>query len=201
MTTNTIARQAGIPEATLRDFVKGRTQRIRRPHALKVMGVTPASLDLLAWHQPLAAERRVRALYAVGHSSEDIAAAAGLARSVVSAIAHGHKTRLSGRTVQAIRNAYPLLAKTTGTSRVALRAARKAGWLGPGYYDDDEIDNPDYEPAVTHTPRYIALAEDCAELERLGHTREQIAARLGVTRDGLQRALSLYRKAGLGEAA
>lgn len=50
-------------------------------------------------------------------------------------------------------------------------------------------------------PRYIALAEDCDELERQGHTREQIAARLGVTRDGLQRALSLYRQKQMEAAA
>ncbi|MFD8949411.1 hypothetical protein ACFV0B_11210 [Streptomyces xanthophaeus] len=67
-------------------------------------------------------------------------------------------------------------------------------WTGSAWWADDEVDNPDYEPATDRTPRYIALAEDCLELERHGHSREQIAARLGVTRDGLQRALSHYRK-------
>lgn len=77
--------------------------------------------------------------------------------------------------------------------RTRVRAAAKR-WTGSAWWDDDDLDNPDYGPAVTKTPRYIALAEDCAELERQGHTREQIAERLGVTRDGLQRALSIYRQ-------
>lgn len=194
MNTTTIARRAGVPEATLRDFVKGRTKKLRRPHALAVLAVTPNDFDTKAWRTPLGAERRVRALYAIGHSSEDIAAEAGLARSVISAIAHGHKNRLSGRTVEAIQDAYTRLARTTGSSRVSKRAAHKGGWLTPAWWDEDEIDDPQYQPVPVQTPRYLALAEDCLELERQNFTREQIAARLGVTRDGLQRALGLHRQ-------
>lgn len=73
------------------------------------------------------------------------------------------------------------------------RAAAKE-WTGSAWWDDDEVENPDYQPATARTARYIALAEDCLELERQELTREQIAERLGVTRDGLQRALSEYRK-------
>lgn len=79
-------------------------------------------------------------------------------------------------------------------ARRARQMAADRGWYAPGWWDGDEFENPDYQPVVTKTPRYIALAEDCLELERQGYTREQIAERLGVTRDGLQRALSLYRQ-------
>lgn len=72
--------------------------------------------------------------------------------------------------------------------------AAAEGWLGPGYWDDDEIDDPDFVPATGHTLRYIRLAEDGLELEaQQGYSRQQAADRLGVSKDALQQAISRYR--------
>jgi hypothetical protein len=72
--------------------------------------------------------------------------------------------------------------------------AAAEGWLGPGYWDDDEIDDPDFVPATGHTHRYIRLAEDGLELEaQQGYTRQLAADRLGVSKDALQQAISRYR--------
>lgn len=73
------------------------------------------------------------------------------------------------------------------------RAARHK-WVTAAYWDDDTIDNPDVRPAVQSTPRYVALAEDGMELERQGHTRQQAADRLGVTRDYLSICYRRWRK-------
>jgi len=88
-----------------------------------------------------------------------------------------------------------------GAAKVARNRAVKSSWPLAAYWDPDDFDNPDFAPAAGRVPRYMALGEDCTELERQGHTREQIAERLGVTRDGLQRALSLYRKVSAATAA
>lgn len=77
----------------------------------------------------------------------------------------------------------------------ARRMAAARGWLTPGYWDDDEFDNPDFVPATAATPRYIELAENGLEIEADGHTRQQAADRLGVTKDALQQAISRYRTA------
>lgn len=84
-------------------------------------------------------------------------------------------------------------------NRGAITAARKRAarnsWAGTAYWDDDDYDNPDFTPAVNEPPRYVVLAENGLELERLGHTRQQAADRLGVTKDALQHAYSYQRTA------
>ncbi|MEV6580207.1 hypothetical protein AB0M92_18815 [Streptomyces sp. NPDC051582] len=84
-------------------------------------------------------------------------------------------------------------------NRGAITSARKRaarnGWAGTAYWDDDDYDNPDFTPAVKEPPRYAVLAENGLELERLGHTRQQAADRLGVTKDALQHAIDYARKA------
>ncbi|GHH58004.1 hypothetical protein [Streptomyces candidus] len=86
-----------------------------------------------------------------------------------------------------------------GINRQAARQARSRakanGWPGLGYWDPDDFDNPDFVPATAEPPRYLVLAENGLELERHGHTREQAAERLGVTKDNLQQSISRYRKA------
>lgn len=77
----------------------------------------------------------------------------------------------------------------------ARNRARKNGWPSSAYWDADDFDNPNFTPAVTEPPRYAVLAENGLELERLGHTRQQAADRLGVTKDALQHAYSYHRNA------
>lgn len=81
-------------------------------------------------------------------------------------------------------------------AKTARNRAAKSGWPGAAYWDQDDFDNPDFQPATGNTPRYIELAENGLELERLGHTRQQAADRLGVTNDALQHAISRWRDAG-----
>ncbi|MFE9844746.1 hypothetical protein [Streptomyces goshikiensis] len=77
----------------------------------------------------------------------------------------------------------------------ARNRARKNGWPPSPYWDADDFDNPAFTPAMTEPPRYVVLAENGRELERLGHSRQQAADRLGVTKDALQHAIDYARKA------
>jgi hypothetical protein len=115
--------------------------------------------------------------------------------------------RESGDTVRlftaaAIRGLYGhlegLAPEAHGVPRSAAQSARnraaKKGWATAAYWDADDFDNPDFTPATGSTPRYIELAENGLELERIeGHTRQQAADRLGVSKDALQQAISRYR--------
>ena len=69
-------------------------------------------------------------------------------------------------------------------------------------WDDDRIDDRAAQPAETWkrprrtTHRSAEMAEDAAELSRReGHTREHAAARLGVSRPALDRAISRAQRA------
>lgn len=81
-----------------------------------------------------------------------------------------------------------------GAITSAWKRAARNGWAGTAYWDDDDYDNPDFTPAVNEPPRYAVLAENGLELERFGHTRQQAADRLGVTKDALQHAYSYHRQ-------
>jgi hypothetical protein len=84
--------------------------------------------------------------------------------------------------------------RSAGTA-VTCRYAEAHGWPPPLAWDDDIIDDPAASPAPGwqrhdgRLRRSADIAEDAAELQRQGHTREQIAARLGVTRAALEKAV------------
>ncbi|GAA3384388.1 hypothetical protein [Streptomyces racemochromogenes] len=187
-------------------------RKMRTEIAERILAVQPTwdNIPDRALMPSTAAVRRLQALVAVGWPPPYLAAELGKYLTYLNRLLREVNPRITGQGNRAIASLYGRLwnkdpldhgvdrqAKSRAQSR-----ARRHGWALPAAWDDDRISDPKAQPDHgQQTPRYIALAEDCAELERLGHTREQIAARLGVTRDGLQRALSLYRKAGLGEAA
>lgn len=73
------------------------------------------------------------------------------------------------------------------------KTAAGKGWVGTAYWDAEDYDNPDFEPAVVELPRYVVLAENWAELEAQGYTRALAAERLGVSRDCLTQSITRYR--------
>ncbi|MFE7566892.1 hypothetical protein ACFU76_07990 [Streptomyces sp. NPDC057539] len=158
----------------------------------------------------LGTRRRLQVLVAEGWPAKAIDEQLGTGQGYTAYLLRGEGNdvvRLS--TAEAVRALYAQLvdqrpedhgipahrAKPTRT-----RAARK-GWVGFAYWDADDFDNPDFTPAVEATPRFIELAENGLELERLGHSRQQAAERLGVTKDNLQAAIGRYRKATQQQAA
>jgi hypothetical protein len=145
--------------------------------------------------------RRMQALATMGWLPVEIAKHTPLSKHTFFNMRPGR--RVTAAVARIVRDFYQQYAdKPAEECGVRLRSARYArtwaaakNFAPPIAWDDDTIDDPQAEPNYgDRTPRYIALAENCAELERQGHTREQIAERLGVTRDGLQAALSYYRQ-------
>lgn len=191
---------------------KPATVRVRTETAERILAVRPAwdGLPDGAFIPSTAAVRRLRALVAIGWPPPVLAERLGFYLTYLNKILRGEKSTVTARTDRAVDVLHDELWKISPASR-GVRAASIAraksrakanDWDLPAAWDDDHIHDPAAQPdRGQQVPRYMALGEDCIELERQEHTREQIAERLGVTRDGLQRALSLYRKAQSGEVA
>jgi hypothetical protein len=236
-----IARRANVAPATISYLLRGLTKSCQREKALRILAVQPRDFDELAERPATGTQRRIRALYVLGHSPSTIAAAAGLDTSAVSHIANSRYETTDGRTASAIRHVFQQLALTPGTSTKSRRIATAEGWPPAGAWDDidDPASRPDWtgycgtdrgfwthrnqrlpmcQPCqdahdqwvaeranltVTEKRRQAAyaraevrnrgaeIAHDGRELMRQGHTCEQAADRIGVTRQHLQQ--EMYR--------
>ncbi|MER7734145.1 hypothetical protein ABTX80_24965 [Streptomyces erythrochromogenes] len=199
MTWQQIADAAGCMRTTLQDVLSGKSQVVRRRTAAAVMAIPfQAPTEPRLYVNATGCRRRLQALAILGHSLRVIAKQADTTDVRIQLVQSGRQPTLSHSLALRITAAYDVLvdtpAQSGASSTLTRRHANAKRWLGPTWWDVDEIDDPSHEPATERTPRYIALAEDCAELERQDLTRQQIAERLGVTRDGLQRALYLYKQ-------
>jgi hypothetical protein len=147
--------------------------------------------------------RRLQGLVAVGWPPPVLADRLVVQLTYLNRILRGVHPRVTGRFHRTVQALYDQLWNTDpancGVNSALIKRAKARAhshaWSLPAAWDDELIDDPEAQPSICDaTPRYIALAENCGELERQGYTREQIAERLGVTRDGLQRALGIYRQ-------
>ena len=211
----TIGRLAGVPSGTMTKLLYGErrrglrpSQRVRPETASRLLAIQP-SLDLVADSARIPAigtQRRIQALMAAGWPQRRIADEAGIDYHVVNLALR--RDILEGLTARAIRDAYNRIWNVNPVERgvqrrfadQAKRTAAANGWPLPAAWDED-IDDPAAEPnSGGPVPRYIALAEDAAWLERQGYTREHAAARLGVSHSYLNTCISRWQRS-LQEAA
>jgi hypothetical protein len=138
-------------------------------------------------------QRRLRALARMGWSGRHVCRLAGYsARSF-----HPHLMRctwLSRATAAKIAAIYDQLSMREGPSTFARRHAERNGWPPPLAWDDDEIDDPDAQPAGSSGtsqpgPRSPVDAGDVEHLLSFGEHTDAIAERFGVDRESLYRAL------------
>jgi hypothetical protein len=98
--------------------------------------------------------------------------------------------------MDAIRDLYERLWDQPGPSQRTAAIAKAKGWLPALAWDDDLIDRPEHEAedvrrrGVSGGGSGITL-EDIAEAREQGYqTAQQVAWRLGVSRDAVQQILS-----------
>jgi hypothetical protein len=154
MTYRLIAARANVARGTVSYLARGISKGCHRAKALRILAVQPADLDEISLRPVLGSERRVRALYAIGHGPASIAKASGLDPTTISYIANGHWSLIGGRVAFAVQRAYRLLASRPGNSAPARRRARQMGWNGPLAWDD--IDDPNEQPEVSEPYKPIA---------------------------------------------
>lgn len=181
--------------------------RVRTAVAQRLLAVHPGTRPSLpaARVDATGTRRRLQALVATGWSQRS------LARMLASAgtrpawgLIHG-QPHVTVATERAVRALYARLwdqppPETTRDERyaaaVARRCAARHGWEPPLAWDDDEIDDPAAQPHPwkrTKLRKAEDLAADVYELEARGYTREQIAARFGLTTSALQKAVERDR--------
>lgn len=196
------SRLAGISTGTTAKILYGVPLR-GRPPAAKVRTETAAAILAVRPAPEAPADyavvdatgyrRRLQALVALGYPQGYLASELGIRPSNF----HIRTERVLARHARAARDLYDRLwnqnpADSGVTVIGATRARRYAaayGWPPPLAWDDDTIDDPDAQPDLGgQVRRQDALAEDAAFIARTtGADLDQIAARLGVTRNYLDK--------------
>jgi hypothetical protein len=158
---------------------------------------------------PAGAVRRARALTACGWAPQTIERTAGIPAECRRVLENKHVIR--PEVAQQIAAAYdrpwdkpPPQATDADRQRAeaAVRYAHIRGWAPPAVWDDDLIDLPDAKPGRwkrggEKQRHYADLVEDIAFVREYGGYRHapmsQIALRLGVSKDALDKAVSVVR--------
>ncbi|MBN9791258.1 hypothetical protein DMP17_22005 [Pseudonocardia sp. TMWB2A] len=196
-----ISELSGVPVDTIRTLIYGKpsqalvpSQRVRPATADRLLAVRPdpALLAGGAVIDGTGTARRLQALVAMGHTVPSIAARLGMLRAQVTALLRASKVTASmARRVSDVYDALSMSAPVTDTlsrKQMAGRAratAARHGWVPPLAWDDDTIDDPAAVPDLGVAPQSaVDLGED-EHLRLSGVPDEQIAARMGVTRDAL----------------
>lgn len=199
---------AGVPASLVVQLLYG------KPGRLPSRRITPANAEklLAVRYRPAAhavvdgtgTARRVQALHTLGWSVAKIAERAGLDRARLDRTLHGGDTLVETR--DAVAAAYDALWATpapTGTKweRIAASAARNTAtrnrWAPPLAWDDDTIDNPEATPDLGEPAGRAKFEVEDIEWVLQNDpvaTAEQVAHRLGVTKDAIQQRLSPERE-------
>lgn len=210
--TRRIAETAGVDRKRLIAILNGRPDRgtppqekVRPELAAAILAVEPTleNLGAATVIDGTGTRRRLQALAVAGWPQHHLATRLGMSdTNFSSTLGRDHVMVRTARAVAALYDelwrANPLEhgASPCGITR-ARKHAKAQGWAPAGAWDDDSIDDPAAQPDTgEHVSRSVALAEDGLELEkRQGYTRQQAAARLGVSRTALDKAISRYSAA------
>lgn len=166
--------------------------------------VTPATSRSCAPLPGIGTRRRLQALIANGWTAGALARHLGKTKQHIHYLMQPTASGIVRQHVaNEIRNLYQKLATRRPeddgvTPRYAAQAralAARNGWHGPLAWDD--IDNPDAVPDTGDTPapdrlRIDEVAEDAAWLAAAGYSSDQIAARLGISRTYVNKALTRW---------
>lgn len=168
-----IGRASGVSPTTVHRILKddpalqGPVQRhIHTAEAQQLLALTPTAVQQVAARRnAVGAQRRLRALTALGHSAVSLAARLDVGPSTVRNLLRGDTKTISPALHQAVRALYDAVwdqppTERTGAERRATIAARaraaQNGWPAPMGLDDDQIDDPGYRPRAHWRPASCA---------------------------------------------
>lgn len=153
-TVTHIAKEADVSPETVRSTIAVRRPTMLKAKADKLMAVRPVP-EANALIDSTGTMRRLRALVAMGHPQDVIAAEVGCAYTYVSMMTRGHRPTATVALAQAVQGAYAKLSMTVGPSVRSQNKASRYGWHGPLAWDDDTIDDPRAVP-LTDAPMPVA---------------------------------------------
>lgn len=200
-----VAEIAGLHAPTVGNFLyphagqapkdRARPETAAKILAVKTTDATPFRVDATG------TRRRLQALAANGWPMKSLGSHIGVNPATVARLLN--QRRVYSATAIAVADCYRKLhgqrpedhGVPAGIALKARNHASREGWPGPGYWDDEDFDNPGFQPATGDVPRYVAIGENALELvDQQGYSRADAADRLGVTRDYLNASISRYRK-------
>ncbi|MEU0847676.1 hypothetical protein ABZ387_06875 [Streptomyces flaveolus] len=199
ISTNAVARTAGIDEWTLRTFLPSPTGKRPRKHrttpetARKILAVT-AEQAAVGYRDGTGTRRRIQALVATGWPMRRLAEHLGINPSYVGDLVRRTEGKhlIFSATADKVAEAFERLRDEKpsrhGIEARQIRRTKKVAaerkWPDPTYWADrmDVIDDPDFQPLYGVTKREL-IAQDANELIRFsGLNREAAAQRLGVSK-------------------
>ena len=198
----TLSIAANVLPQTIYDLVRpqpsreiGHRYRVTRELAEKILAVTPDNVTAY-YVDPTGTIRRAQTLVAAGWPQRVIERHAGLAAGYLTWLFRTRAT-ITAPAAKAIADTYNTLRTMRptrhGVSKGHAKAARARAtanhWPTAKYWDQhpDLIDDPNFTPQLT---RIEQVAEDARWLLSLGNNRNEVAERLGVSRDYIDRALN-----------
>ncbi len=149
-----IAQQAGVAENVVTRVASGKSTRVSRDNARKLLAVTVTAKPTgKTWVPGAGTRRRVEALATLGWSHPAIAAVAGLhQQTLTNAVCD--PTRVAAATAQAVVHAYDRLRYRRRDDRagawVRTRAQRR-GFAPPDAWTRHTIDDPQARPLTART--------------------------------------------------
>lgn len=143
----------------------------------------------------LGTTRRLQALVANGYSQREICRRLGWAwQGNATALFLGRAEYVVARRAREVADLFTQLQMVPGTDVRARNRGRDHGWALPLDWDEDHIDDPNYEAERSHVRSIVRDPEriewrkqKVAELTVLGYSAEDIAARLRCTARTVQR--------------
>lgn len=186
MSQSSIGRLAKVSPSTVNRILDPSVANCFRIQAKRILAVPPHRYDGPALRPTLGTVRRVRGLYAHGHSAVTIAAHSGLAEATIQSLASAERTKTAATTEAAVRTACRFLITQPGRSDTSRKRAQLAGWAPIAAWDD--IDNPACQPErddipeveLKRGPRADERKEEIRLLSTAGIPTHEIAGRVGL---------------------
>ncbi|MFK8844738.1 hypothetical protein [Streptomyces sp. Ac-502] len=146
-----IAAASGCSCRAIASLALGEHATIHATLAARIIAARPtlALCPPASYVSALGARRRVRALMAIGHTRNAIAAAVSITPGNLSILINEQRPKTIARHAQAIAAIYPHWAMTPGSDTRARLRAQREGWAPPAAWSDDTIDDPSAHPDWT----------------------------------------------------
>lgn len=154
LTVPMIARASGVSPATIDLMLAGKSSRMLARTGTALLAVTHLPHPAQALVPNVGTSRRLRALYMVGWSRDDIGARLGVSKHAVAKFASS-KT-VTYETWAKVHDLYEQLSHIPGPSLNTRRIAKREGYSAPLDWEYLDIDDPDVTPKpAAATPRHV----------------------------------------------
>ena len=194
----TIAMRAGVSQTVIDRLLGINTEkpcnRVRPETARRILAVKGSDVADGSYVDTIGTTRRLRGLVAIGWTQTELATRIGWSVCNLNSIVMARRPGVTVDTARLVAALYDELSMTPGPSSRARAVAARHGWLPPLAWDDEQLDDAGHEPQDVRRKGVRGSGitiEDIEEARAQGYDDEQqVAWRLGVTRDTIAKILS-----------